>query len=284
MAHDPEVTARIDHLLRTDARLSAAAPLIGLVPAIVNEPRLTRVRKSKSRRKHAPPRVDQHAPNVTEMTISPEALDEALSDGEDTAAAPPHAPWLKVAKLRRVPDALRTALGTEALAMVEIDGGLWLRLDEQGRDAALVLALRGAIHEEREDGSSKMRREVAPLQCHPDTAPELSYLVAALTDDPAAAARDSGVAETLVPPTEILVPSVVSLRPGEDGGYVATGPNGAISQGDTLAAALRGLAEAVEINDETPMLGSWASAKYPYETSTQWLDRMADEGDEEDGE
>jgi hypothetical protein len=35
----------------------------------------------------------------------------------------------------------------------------------------------------------------------------------------------------------------------EDGGFVATGPNGAVSQGDTLEEALHNLAEAVSISE-----------------------------------
>lgn len=42
--------------------------------------------------------------------------------------------------------------------------------------------------------------------------------------------------------------SLVSVTPGEDGGFVARGPNSAISQGTTLAEVCRNLAEAIEVS------------------------------------
>lgn len=49
--------------------------------------------------------------------------------------------------------------------------------------------------------------------------------------------------------------SLVSIVADEDGGFVARGPHGAISQGDTLEDALRNLAEAVSISrpDDKPL-------------------------------
>lgn len=43
-------------------------------------------------------------------------------------------------------------------------------------------------------------------------------------------------------------PSLVRITADEDGGFIATGPNGAISQGATLEEALRNLADAVSIS------------------------------------
>jgi predicted RNase H-like HicB family nuclease len=251
---DPEITARIDHLLRTDARLLAAAPLLGRVPAIVGEPKPTRKPKARKMRKLAPPRVGaQEAPSeVTFHAEDREALRDAAAalkgaeeaEQEDEAPTPTGAPWLKVAVAKRVSPEMRAALGGEALAMVKVDPDLWARLDSANRDRALIIALRGLHHSERKsDGADLAGLDKPPLQCWPDTAPELSHLVAALTDDPAAAARDSDAAEA-------LGPSVVSVRPGEGGGFTCTGPDGAVSQGDTLADALRNLAEAVELSED----------------------------------
>lgn len=163
---DPEITARIDHLLRTDARLLAAAPLLGRVPAIVGEPKPQRKPKARKPKKLAPPRVGaQETPSGVAVTFHAEDR-EALRDvaaalkvaeeaeQEDEAPAPTGAPWLKVAIAKRVSPEMRAALGGEALAMVKVDPDLWARLDSTGRDAALVLALRGLHHSERKsDGA-----------------------------------------------------------------------------------------------------------------------------------
>lgn len=212
---DPEITARIDHLLRTDARLLAAAPLLGRVPAIVGEPKPARKPKARKARKLAPPRVGtQEAPSeVTFHAEDREALRDVAAalkgaeEAEDEQPAPTGAPWLKVAIAKRVSPEMRAALGGEALAMVKVDPDLWARLDSAGRDAALVLALRGLHHSERKsDGADLAGLDKPPLQCWPDTAPELSHLVAALTDDPAAAARDSDAAEALGTEVSIDLP------------------------------------------------------------------------------
>jgi len=205
---DPEITSRIDHLLRTDARLLAAAPLLGRVPAIVGEPKPQRKPKARKARKLAPPRVGaQEVPSeVTLHAEDREALRDAAAalkgaeeaEQEDEAPTPTGAPWLKVAVAKRVSPEMRAALGGEALAMVKVDPDLWARLDSANRDRALIIALRGLHHSERKsDGADLAGLDKPPLQCWPDTAPELSHLVAALTDDPAAAARDSDAAEAL---------------------------------------------------------------------------------------
>lgn len=43
-------------------------------------------------------------------------------------------------------------------------------------------------------------------------------------------------------------PSLVHVAPGEGGGFVATGPNGATSQAHSLEEVLRRLAEAISIS------------------------------------
>ena len=55
---------------------------------------------------------------------------------------------------------------------------------------------------------------------------------------------------------------VAVVTAGEDGGFVATGPHGAVSQGQTLPDALRNLAAALEISDpadaqELPRIVEW---------------------------
>lgn len=222
---DPEITARIDHLLRTDARLLAAAALLGRVPAIVGEPKPARKPKARKARKLAPPRVGaQETPGeVTFHAEDREALRDMAAvlkgaeeaEQEDEAPAPTGAPWLKVAVAKRVSPEMRAALGGKALAMVKVDPDLWARLDSAGRDAALVLALRGLHHSERKsDGADLAGLDKPPLQCWPDTAPELSHLVAALTDDPAAAARDSNAAEALgIVPEDSAKRARAAIRP-----------------------------------------------------------------------
>lgn len=192
MSHDVEISVRIDHLLLTDPRLAVAAPLIGRVPAVVTEPKAERKprkpRKVKGK-KRPPPRPGSEMVDIDAPAPDPE---------EDEAPTRPGAPWLKVARAKRVPDEMRAALGGEALAMIVVDGGLWLRLDDVCRDAALILALRSLRWEEREkDGADLCKREVAPLQTWPDCVAELSNLVVALTDNPAQAASDSRAVEEM---------------------------------------------------------------------------------------
>lgn len=213
MSHDPEVTARIDHLLRTDPRLSAAARLIGRVPAVVSEPKPPRERRKTKAKKRPPPNIVEGEEPVSD--------DES---GDDEAPAKPTGlpPWLKVARAKVVSEQMRLALGAEALAYVAIDGWLWGQLQTEAlRDAALVLAVRGLRWEEREsDGADLVKREQAPLQCHADTAHELSELVAALTEDPAEAATASNAAGSLFAGT-----TYISDEGDEDDGMASVGGN-----------------------------------------------------------
>ena len=213
MQPDSVIQAQIDDLLRTDPRLLAASPLIGQVFALITEPKPPTAKKTRRPRK-APPRVDTglsvegctttvtfHASDAATLRDAAAALrqhaeGDSEEDEQTTPSGPP--PWLKFCKVKKVPNEYRALFGDRALAVVVVDGWLWARADAETRRAGLVLALRGLEHQERaSDGADACRRTAPPLQTWPDCVDELSHLVAAFTDDPAAAAGASNAAEAL---------------------------------------------------------------------------------------
>lgn len=205
---DPDLVAVADDLLRTDPRLRAAAALIGRLAVVVSEPKPPPKRKSRGSAKRPPPRVDVGVEGgTTTVTIGTddaaqirelgERLREAAEPEADEAPAAAGAPWLKVARPFVVGDSLRAVLGDRYLAGVRVDGGLWTKLRVEDRRRALALALRRLCHEERKDGSDAVRCEPPPLQCHPDTADDLSHLVAALGVDGAEGAAAVSACERL---------------------------------------------------------------------------------------
>lgn len=199
MQLDAELAAVVDDLLRTDTRLLPAAALLGRVAVVVTEPKPERKPRKATPKKRPPPRADSAA----EPQPAP--------DLDEEAAKPLGAPWLKVARARPVSDAIRAAIGGQWLAVVTVDGGLWGKLRSEDQRRALALALRGLRHEEREDGSDKVAREAPPLQCWPDTADDLSHLVAALGEDGAAGAAAVSAAESL---TEEQRTDRATIKPG----------------------------------------------------------------------
>lgn len=197
MQADSDLVALVDDLLRTDPRLLAAAALVGKVAVVVTEPKPERVRKGTTK-KRPPPRVGVINGNARVGDDDLRAEGSGPLDGPlDDSPKPAAAPWLKVAKAGKVGDAIRAAIGGQWLAVVTVDGGLWGKLRGEDQRRALVLALRGLRHEEREDGSDKVAREAPPLQCWPDTADDLSNLVAALGVDGAEGAAAVSAAESL---------------------------------------------------------------------------------------
>lgn len=242
MQADSDLVAIVDDLLRTDPRLVAASPLIGKIAVVVTEPKTERVRKSTAK-KRPPPRPGEGTDPWPPLT-GDEARDVFGHGEQDGAPRPLGAPWLKVAKARPINDATRAAIGGQWLAVVTVDGGLWGKLRSEDQRRALALALRSLRHEEREDGSDKVAREAPPLQCWPDTADDLSHLVAALGPDGAEGAAAVGAAERLAAPSGIIHDQ--GNEPEED--------------------------------DIDP--GPWCSPKQSYETTQQWLERMEREGAE----
>jgi hypothetical protein len=212
MQPDALIQAQIDDLLRTDARLLPASPLIGQVFALITEPKPPTMKKPKRARK-TPPRVDTglsvsggtttvtfHASDAATLRDAAAALREQAEGDEEDEQAPTSGPppWLKFCKVKKVPNEYRALFGDKALAVVVVDGWLWARADAETRRAGLVLALRGLEHQERAaDGADTCKRTAPPLQTWPDCVDELSHLVAAFTDDPKAAAEDSGAVEAM---------------------------------------------------------------------------------------
>lgn len=210
MQPDALIQAQIDDLLRTDARLLPASPLIGQVFALITESKPPTAKKPKRGRK-APPRVDTglsvsggtttvtfHAGDGAALRDAAAALREQAEGGEEDEQAAPSGPppWLKFCKVKKVPNEYRALFGDKALAVVVVDGWLWARADAETRRAGLVLALRGLEHQERAaDGADTCKRTAPPLQTWPDCVDELSHLVAAFTDDPATAAEHSAAVE-----------------------------------------------------------------------------------------
>lgn len=72
----------------------------------------------------------------------------------------------------------------------------------------------------------------------------MTHVGATLRRSSASVATDQEVAEQVEPEERAV--SLVTVTPGEDGGFVATGPDGAVSQGATLPEALRNLAEVID--------------------------------------
>lgn len=214
MQPDSVIQAQIDDLLRADQRLLAAAPLIGQVFALITEPKPPAAKKTKRPCK-APPRVDTglsvsggtttvtfHASDAAALRGAAEALrghaEGAGEEDEETPSASGPPPWLKLCKVKKVPNEYRALFGDKALAVVVIDGWLWARADAETKRAGLVLALRGLEHHVRASDKADMcKRTAPPLQTWPDCVNELSHLVAAFTDDPKAAAEDSRAVESM---------------------------------------------------------------------------------------
>jgi len=191
---DQAVTTRIDHLLRTDPRLAAAAPLIGRIPAIITEPKPPRARRKRGGKKLPPPRPGEIEPLRDALGLGRDGRD----DEDEEQAQGPASPWLKVVKVKKVPPHLKEALGADALAIAVVDGWLWGQLNSAIKDAALIVALRSLVWEEKDDGSDLVRREPPPIQTWPDCIAETSNLVAALTEHPGEAAAMSSAVDSLV--------------------------------------------------------------------------------------
>lgn len=200
MQPDSELAQIVDDLLRTDPRLVAAAPLLGRVAVLVSEVKPERPRKARGP-KRLPPLRAVGTPDAPVM-CEPEAE-------EDEAPKPAAAPWLKIVRVKIVSDATRAREGDRCLVELVVNGGLAAKLRSEDLRRALALALRCLRHEEREDGSSVVKREPPPLQCHPDTADDLSHLVAALGVDGAEGAATVSAAER-------LATGSVDTRPLED--------------------------------------------------------------------
>jgi hypothetical protein len=161
MADDnKDLIARIDGLLRTRECLLAAAPLVGKV-AVRYRP----------------------APPAKPPKVKPEGKPE--ESGEVTAKppgpAPCPSPWHKTAVASKCSES--DINGHKWLAKVTIDGALYERLDEAGKDAALVIALRGLRHRAGDNAEDKVSIERPPVRCWPDTRDEAVRVMAALGPD-----------------------------------------------------------------------------------------------------
>jgi hypothetical protein len=225
MQLDTELAEVVNDLLRTDTRLLAAAPLLGRIAVVVTEPKPER-KPRRTSKKLAPPTtatiaaaggtttVTIHAGDIDAIREVDERLREAAeSEGDNDQPKPPHAPWLKVVKPSKVSDTLRAVHGDKFAAVLQVDGGLWNKLRTEDQRRALALALRRIRHETKDDGSDKVTIEAPPLQCWPDTADDLSHLIAALGPDGAEGAAAVSAAESLaIAGSDALLPSRVPPR------------------------------------------------------------------------
>jgi len=149
MTPDTELTARVNRLLREDPRLLAAAPLLDKVAV--------RYRPAP------PPKPPKRKP--------PQRNGKDAESGEVTAPPPGPAlcpsPWHKAVTIARCSEV--DLNGGKWLAKATVDGACWDRLNEAGRDAALIVALRGLRHKETGDGGDTVKIEKPPIRCWPDT-------------------------------------------------------------------------------------------------------------------
>lgn len=195
MQPDPALAEVVNDLLRTDPRLTAAATLLGSVAVLVSEPKPQRAAR-KGRKKLPPPRGGVSEQRPTDTVAADIELE--VRDGEPDAPAP-FAPWLKIVRVKIVSDATRAREGDKGpLVELVVDGGAFAKLRSEDQRRALAIALRGLRCEVREkDAATVVKREPPPLQTWPDTADDLSHLVAALGVDGAEGAAAVSAAERL---------------------------------------------------------------------------------------
>lgn len=209
---DRDLTIEVFDLMREDdPRLRASAKLLGLVGVLWREPKPEPEPKAialgadgqprKAGAKLKPPK------HVDGSDSTPSASAES---GEVTAPEPGPppipAPWLGVAVLQRADplakfphdffdegDEWAKLNGGKILAKITIDGTAWEKLEDAGKRAALVLALRGLRHKTRVADSADLAViEKPPVHTWPDTTGEAAELMAALAPEGAPGAELTG--------------------------------------------------------------------------------------------
>lgn len=175
MEIDQELTTRAADLLRTRPILGAAAGLLGKIAV---------------RYRPAPP------PKAPVPKPPPRTGAKAEESGEVTAAPPGPppmpSPWNKAAVAKRAGKDVRFPDGSPIAAEVIVDGACWEALNEHGRTAALMLALRSIRHKEGPDGEDKVKIEKAPIHCWPDMTNEATEIIGQLGPDGAEGAALTG--------------------------------------------------------------------------------------------
>lgn len=211
---DPDLTIELFDLMREgDPRLLSAAKLLGLVAVLWREPKPEPEPKPialgpdgqprKPRGKKKPPK---HADGSDSSPSSADSTESGEVTAPEPGPPPIPAPWLGVAVLQKA-DALArfkddtfpagsewTKLnGGKILAKITVDGTMWERLDDAGKRAALVLALRGLRHKTRVADSADLAViEKPPVHTWPDTTGEAAELMAALAPEGAPGAELTG--------------------------------------------------------------------------------------------
>ncbi len=173
MTPDTELTARVNRLLRTDPRLLAAAPLIDKVAV-----RYRPAPPPKPPKVKPPQRNGQDTPESGEVTAPP------------PGPPPCPSPWHKAVTIARCSEV--DLNGGKWLAKATVDGACWDRLNEIGKDAALVLALRGLRHKETGDGGDMVKIEKPPIRTWPDVRDEAAEVMGQLGPDGADGAALTG--------------------------------------------------------------------------------------------
>lgn len=204
---DEELTALVDHLLRTDTRLLGGAAAIGRIAVLpVPPPRPPPSSSAKPKRRKKAPRPSELRgrgdPSVHAAGAGPD--EGGGDDDEDGEAPPPPPPAWKVAAVSKISDRLRAVFG-DLYALVIVIAPSWHLLPREQRVDALVCTLRSVrIDEvESEDGPrERITIERPPIQCWADTADAYAGILAALADPGAAGAAVVSAAEAFGPSQE----------------------------------------------------------------------------------
>lgn len=204
---DPDLTIELFDLMREgDPRLLSAAKLLGLVAVLWREPKPEPAEKPVVLGPDGQPRKGKGSKPPPHADGTPSTRsDSGEVTAPDPGPPPIPAPWLGVAVAKKAdplakfkPDTFPKGEwaklnGGKILAVITIDGTMWEKLDDAGKRAALVLALRGLRHKTRVADSADLAViEKPPVHTWPDTTGEAAELMAALAPEGAPGAELTG--------------------------------------------------------------------------------------------